>query len=71
MRVTTFREEGERVDIQVSASPPWQPFDQYDGKPLKHVRLVFVERLPLGEIQLVEIDAGGQFAMNSGPDIAF
>jgi len=71
MRVTTFREEGERVDIQVSASPPWQPFDQYDGKPLKHVRLVVVERLPLGEIQLVEIAAGGRFAMHASPDIAF
>jgi quercetin dioxygenase-like cupin family protein len=71
MRVTTFREQGERVDTKVSASPPWQPFDEYDGKPLEHVRLVVVERLPLGEIQLVEIAAGGHFAMHSSPDIAF
>jgi quercetin dioxygenase-like cupin family protein len=71
MRVTTFREAGERVDAQVSASPPWQPFDEYDGKPLKHVRLVVVERLPLGEVQLVEIAAGGHFAMHASPDIAF
>jgi quercetin dioxygenase-like cupin family protein len=71
MRVTTFREEGERVDTQVSASPPWQPFDEYDGKPLEHVRLVVVERLPLGEIQLVAIAAGGYFAMHASPDVAF
>jgi quercetin dioxygenase-like cupin family protein len=71
MRVTTFREEGDWVDTQVSASPPWQPFDEYDGKPLERVRLVVVERLPLGEIQLVEIAAGGHFAMHASPDIAF
>jgi quercetin dioxygenase-like cupin family protein len=35
------------------------------------VRLVVVERLPLGEIQLVEIAAGGYFAMHASPDIAF
>jgi quercetin dioxygenase-like cupin family protein len=32
---------------------------------------VVVERLPLGEIQLVEIAAGGYFAMHASPDIAF
>jgi hypothetical protein len=59
MRVTTFRAAGDRVATQVSASPPWQPFDEYDGKPLEHVRLVVVEPLPLGEIQLVEIAEAG------------
>jgi quercetin dioxygenase-like cupin family protein len=71
MRVTTFRDEGDQVGVSVSASPVWEPFDEYDGKPLEGVRLVVVERLPLGEIQLVEIAAGGRFAMHASSDIAF
>jgi quercetin dioxygenase-like cupin family protein len=71
MRVTTFTDEGNRTGVRVSASPAWEPFDQYDGKPLEGVRLVVVERLSLGEIQLVEIAAGGHFAMHASPDIAF
>jgi quercetin dioxygenase-like cupin family protein len=71
MRVTTFREVADRVGVEVAASPPWEPFDAYDGKPLERVRLVIVERLPLGEIQLVEIGTGGHFAMHSSQDTAF
>jgi quercetin dioxygenase-like cupin family protein len=71
MRVTTFREEGDRVDTQVSASPPWQPFDEYDGKPLERVRLQDLLEPPGALIQLVEIGAGGSFAMHSSPDVAF
>jgi quercetin dioxygenase-like cupin family protein len=71
MRVTTFRKAANRVGVEVAASPPWEPFDSYDGKPLERVRLVVVEPLPLGEIQLVEIAAGGRFAMHASPDVAF
>jgi quercetin dioxygenase-like cupin family protein len=71
MRVTAFTDEGNRTGVNVWASPAWEPFDQYDGKPLEGVRLVVVERLPLGEIQLVEIAAGGRFAMHASPDVAF
>jgi quercetin dioxygenase-like cupin family protein len=71
MRVTTFTDDGDRTGVRVSASPAWEPFDEYDGKPLEGVRLVVVERLPLGEIQLVEIAAGGHFAMHASADIAF
>ena len=35
------------------------------------MRLTVVERLPLGEIQLVEIAAGGHFAMHASSDFAF
>jgi quercetin dioxygenase-like cupin family protein len=71
MRVTTFTDDGDRTGVSVSAAPAWEAFDEYDGKPLDGVRLVVVERLPLGEIQLVEIAAGGHFAMHASPDIAF
>ena len=71
MRVTTFTDQGDRTGVRVSASPAWEPLDTYDGKPLEGVRLVVVERLALGEIQLVEITAGGRFAMHASPDVAF
>ena len=71
MRVTTFTAEGDRTGVASSPSPAWEPFGEYDGKPLQGVRLVVVERLPLGEIQLVEIAAGGRFAMHTSPDVAF
>jgi quercetin dioxygenase-like cupin family protein len=71
MRVTTFTDEGGQVATRVTASPAWEPFEEYDGKPLEGVRLVVVERHALGEIQLVEIAAGGRFAMHASPDVAF
>jgi quercetin dioxygenase-like cupin family protein len=71
MRVTTFIAEGGAVRSEVAKGPAWQPFSEYDGKPLERVRLVEVEKLSLGEIQLVEISAGGRFAMHTSPDVAF
>ena len=71
MRVTTFTDEANRTGVHVAPSPAWEPFDEYDGKPLEGVRLMVVERLPLGEIQLVEIAAGGHFAMHASSDVAF
>ena len=49
MRVTTFTDEANRTGVHVAPSPAWEPFDEYDGKPLEGVRLMVVERLPLGE----------------------
>jgi quercetin dioxygenase-like cupin family protein len=71
MRVTRFTDEADRTGVHVAASPAWEPFDEYDGKPLEGVRLTVVEELPLGEIQLVEIAAGGHFAMHASSDVAF
>jgi quercetin dioxygenase-like cupin family protein len=71
MRVTSFTDEGGRTGVRVSPSPAWEPFESYDGRPLRGVRLEVVERLALGEIQLVEIAAGGHFAMHTSPDVAF
>ncbi|MGH2664042.1 MAG: hypothetical protein ACRDH8_14835 [Actinomycetota bacterium] len=71
MRVTTFTAEAGQVRTRVADTPAWQPFDEYEGKPLEGVRLVVVEGLALGEIQLVEIAAGGHFAMHTSPNHAF
>ena len=71
MRVTTFTDEANRTAVHVAPSPAWEPFDEYDGQPLEGVRLMVVERLTLGEIQLVEIAAGGHFAMHASSDVAF
>lgn len=70
MRTTIFDVEGDSAVFRVDESPSWEPFDEYDGKPLKGVRLVKVLDFPGGEIQLVEIMAGGQFAMHTSPDVA-
>ncbi len=71
MKVTVFRAEGERVAVETHRSPRWEPFEEFDGKPLERVRLVEVMQLALGEIQLVEIRAGGRFVMHTSPDVAF
>lgn len=71
MLVTTFIADGEGVRADVLEQPSWQPFTEYDGQPLERVQLVEVEKLRFGEIQLVEITAGGRFAMHTSPDVAF
>jgi quercetin dioxygenase-like cupin family protein len=71
MRVTTFIADGGTVRAEVAKEPAWQPFSEYNGKPLERVQLVEVEKLSLGEIQLVEISSGGRFAMHTSPDVAF
>jgi quercetin dioxygenase-like cupin family protein len=71
MRVTTFIADGDNVRADVVKEPSWQPLSEYDGQPLEGVQLVEVEKLRLGEIQLVEISVGGRFAMHTSPDVAF
>lgn len=70
MRTTVFRLE-DGVGYEVNAAPDWEPFEEYDGKPLAQVSLVELLRVPGAEVQLVEIRAGGAFAMHSSPDVAF
>lgn len=70
MRTTIFDVERGAVATRISQEPAWEPFEEYDGKPLERVRLVRVIEFPGGEIQLVEIGAGGHFAMHTSPDVA-
>lgn len=55
----------------MQAAPLWQPFEEYDGKPLERVRIQDLLEPPGAIVQLVEIAAGGSFAMHSSPDVAF
>ncbi|MGH9243751.1 MAG: hypothetical protein ACRD29_05420 [Acidimicrobiales bacterium] len=70
MRVTIFGTADGGVTAAVTAEPLWRPFDEYDGKPLRGVRLVEVRSLTHGDVQLVHIAAGGHFAMHTSPDAA-
>jgi quercetin dioxygenase-like cupin family protein len=71
MRTTIFELENDRVAPHVSESPPWRPFEEYEGKPLERVRVWDIAEPLGGLLQLVEIRAGGHFAMHSSPDVAF
>ncbi|HSK91049.1 MAG TPA: hypothetical protein VK875_07040 [Euzebyales bacterium] len=71
MRVTTFTQLDGQVQPAVDRQPDWQPFEQFDGKPLERVELVELGRTAEADLQLVRIAAGGHFAMHASPDIAF
>ena len=71
MRTTIFELRRGSVVTEVEESPRWQPFDDYEGKPLERVRVRDLVEPAGGLIQLVEISAGGHFAMHSSPDVAF
>jgi quercetin dioxygenase-like cupin family protein len=71
MQVTEFTDDDGTVLAAVSEAPAWQPFEEFDGKPLDSVELVEIGRTGNAEMQLVRIAAGGHFAMHSSPDIAF
>jgi quercetin dioxygenase-like cupin family protein len=71
MRTTIFELRAGSVVTDVAEQPAWEPFDEYEGKPLERVRVVDLAEPPGGLIQLVEIAAGGRFAMHSSPDVAF
>jgi quercetin dioxygenase-like cupin family protein len=71
MRTTVFELRSGEVVPDVQEEPSWEPFEEYDGKPLERVRVQDLLE-PLGAlVQLVEIAAGGHFAMHSSPDSAF
>lgn len=71
MRTTVFELESGAVVTNVDDEPAWQPFEEYDGKPLERVRVQDLVEPPGTLIRLVEIRAGGSFAMHSSPDVAF
>lgn len=71
MRSTVFELADGSVQARVTESPSWEPFEEFDGKPLERVRLVELLRKAHAELQLVEIAAGGRFAMHSSPMLAF
>lgn len=68
MRTTVFRLG---VVPDVEQTPRWVPFEEYAGKALDRVSRVDLVEVPGGQIQLVEIKAGGAFAMHSSSDVAF
>jgi quercetin dioxygenase-like cupin family protein len=71
MRTTVFELSSEGVEADVDEEPRWEPFEEFDGNPLEQVRVHDVVEVPGALIQLVEIAAGGSFAMHSSPDVAF
>jgi quercetin dioxygenase-like cupin family protein len=71
MRTTLFELHSGTVVTDVRDEPQWQPFEEYDGQPLERVRVHDVIEPPRALVQLVELAAGGSFAMHSSPDVAF
>jgi quercetin dioxygenase-like cupin family protein len=71
MKTTVFMERSGVLAADVREEPDWEPFEEYDGKPLERVRVQDLIEPPGALVQLVEIAAGGSFAMHSSPDVAF
>lgn len=71
MRTTIFHLDGKTVRPQVIDTPAWEPFEEFDGQPLERVRLSDFLQVPGATLQLVEIAAGGHFAMHSSAEVAF
>ena len=71
MRTTVFELRDGEVHATSVEQPSWAELAEYDGKPLERVRDADVLDLPRASMQLVEIAAGGSFAMHSSEDVAF
>jgi quercetin dioxygenase-like cupin family protein len=71
MRTTSFAVEAGGVVAAITDRPLWRQFEEYDGEPLQGVRLFEIDEVSGAEFQMVEIVAGGHFAMHSSPDVAF
>lgn len=72
MRVTIFElDENGTVRPRIDSAPAFEPFTEFDGEPLHGVRLHEIAQRGDIESQLVEIAAGGKFAMHSSPKLAF
>jgi len=71
MRTTIFEIEGSQVALRRRETLDWEPFDEYDGQPLKAVELIELEQVPNAELQLVRIRTGGHFLMHTSPDVAY
>jgi quercetin dioxygenase-like cupin family protein len=71
MKTTIFSSQGDDVVHSVVERPEWRPFGMYDGEPLQRVQLFELGAVTDAEFQLVEIAAGGYFAMHASSDVAF
>jgi quercetin dioxygenase-like cupin family protein len=71
LRTTSFTAGADGVVAAVTDRPAWQPLEVYDEKPLQGVRLFEIDEVAGAEFQMVEITAGGHFAMHTSPDVAF
>ena len=71
MRTTIFELQDGGVEPRVIGTPAWRTLDEYEGEPLERVRVFDVVEPRGALVQLVEIAAGGSFAMHSSPDVAF
>lgn len=71
MRMTRFTLDGDAVRADVQAAAAWEPFETYEGEPLRGVSRASLDRVPRAEIEYVRIAAGGHFVMHTSPDLAF
>jgi quercetin dioxygenase-like cupin family protein len=71
MKTTVFELHDGAVQLRRVERQEWTPRAEYEGKALERVRDVDVLALGQASMQLVEIAAGGSFAMHSSPDVAF
>ena len=71
MKTTIFELHEGSVEPSVTEAPDWRAMDEYDGQALERVRYVDLLEPPRALVQLVEIAAGGSFAMHASADVAF
>lgn len=55
----------------IDETPAFETFEAWGDEPLERVRLHQIERRGEIDLQLVEIAAGGRFAMHSSPKLSF
>lgn len=71
MRVTVFDVDGNSVVTHINPDPEMLVESHWQSEPLRRVRIHRIEDRGAIELQLVEIAAGGEFAMHSSPKLAF
>lgn len=72
VRTTIFElDDDGAVQPRADESPAFEPFTEFDGEPLHGVQLHEIAQRGEIELQLIEIAAGGEFAMHSSPKLAF
>jgi quercetin dioxygenase-like cupin family protein len=71
VRTTVFEYLDGEVKVEATERPEWKALGEYDGKPLERVRDTDLLETPQATMQLVEIAAGGSFAMHSSLHVAF
>lgn len=71
MRVTVFDVDGDSVVTHINPDPEMLVESHWQSEPPRRVRIHHIEDRGAIELQLVEIAAGGEFAMHSSPKLAF